>query len=615
MAEAVGLSIGAARFAGVQLGRAPVTRESVLTLYQDRSPELGVPGENSNVNAPAMVVTGFVDRVGDPVGMVAADGSMHHGELLVADALRELCYTVTGGRPPAAPLRVTYPTHWRTAQVDALRIALTHVPEWSRRGQVALVSDAEAAICALQSAPGVPARGVIALCDFGGTGTSITLLDATRGYAPVGRTVRHTDFSGDLIDQALLTHVVTGLSGANAILTSAEATGTSALGPLHRLRGRCRGAKERLSATTVTALSAELPGFRGDVRLTRSELEDHIRSPLTELLGVLKDAMDRSGVRPGDLAAVASVGGGARIPLVTEMLSERFRVPVITPRHPELAAAAGAALRAEVAPAAMAATVVAPAAAAASAFADADAASTTFRALAWSEAHDVPPLAPAVDSYDEPALDAAPTGLSSARPQFEFGAADAPVVAEKPCYRRRSSVLGVAASVLLLLGTSAVVAFGSDSTPASSTSPLPPPASAAPSGAAAAPQVESPAAEQPQVPAPRTLYAVPAPETQYQAPAQQQAAAPPQAVAPSPAAPPPSASSEPPPPPPAETTTVTSTTQAPPSTTTVTAPPPTQQPSEPTQAPAPPTTTQPPLTFPLPPLPSIPGLFAPQGNR
>ena len=610
MAEAIGLSIGATRFAGVQLGHAPVTRQSVLTLYGQRSPELGVPGENPNLTQPGVVVTGFVERVGDPVGMVAGDGAMHRGEFLVADALRELFYTVTGGRPPAQPPTVTYPAHWRPATVDSLRTALTQVPEWSRRGQVTLVSDAAAAISALQSDPGVPARGVIALCDFGGTGTSITLLDASRGYAPVGPTVRHTDFSGDLIDQALLTHVVTDLSAA----VSVDATGTSALGPLHRLRGQCRGAKERLSSTTVTALNAELPGFRGEVRLTRAELEEQIRRPLADLLGVVQDTIDRSGVRLGDLVAVASVGGGARIPLVTAMLSERFRVPVITSPRPELAAAGGAALRAAWGPADDKATVIAPAVAATAmapaAFADADAASTTFRALAWSEAHDVPPLVPAVEPYDEG--EPAPTGLSGARPQFEFDAAEAPAVAGVPWYRRRSSWLGVAASVVLLLGTSAVVAFGSDSTPASGTSPLPPSTTQAAPGAAAAPPAESPAQPQQDSP-PRTVYAVPAPATEYQAPAQQQAPAPPpRAAAPAPAAPAPS--SEAPPPPSAETTTVTSTTQAPPSTTTVTATPTAQQPpSEPTQAP--PTSTQPPVTFTLPPLPSIPGLFAPQGNR
>ena len=46
MAEAAGLSVGATRFAGVQQGGAAVTRQSVLTLYHQRPPELGVPGEN-----------------------------------------------------------------------------------------------------------------------------------------------------------------------------------------------------------------------------------------------------------------------------------------------------------------------------------------------------------------------------------------------------------------------------------------------------------------------------------------------------------------------------------------------------------------------------------------
>jgi molecular chaperone DnaK (HSP70) len=201
MAEAIGLSIGATRFAGVQLGRTAVTRHSVLTLYHQRQPELGVPGENPNLVSPGLVVTGFVERVGDPVGMVAGDGSVHRAELLVADALRELLYSVTSGRPPVKPALVTHPAHWPRAAVDALRSALTHVPGWSGAGQpITLLSDAAAAISALQSDPGVPARGVIALCDFGGTGTSITLVNASRGYAPLGPTVRHTEFCGDLID-------------------------------------------------------------------------------------------------------------------------------------------------------------------------------------------------------------------------------------------------------------------------------------------------------------------------------------------------------------------------------------------------------------------------------
>ena len=37
----------------------------------------------------------------------------------------------------------------------------------------------------------------------------------------------------------------------------------------------------------------------------------------------------------------ATVGGGARIPLVTQLLSEHLRVPVVTTAQPQLTAAVG----------------------------------------------------------------------------------------------------------------------------------------------------------------------------------------------------------------------------------------------------------------------------------
>ena len=121
MAEAVGLSIGATRFAGVRLGRPPVTRRSVLTLHRRRAPELGVPSENPNINERGLVITDFVERAGDPVGLVGLDGSVHRGEVLVSDALRALLATATAGRPPGEPAgagrppgepaAVSYPAH------------------------------------------------------------------------------------------------------------------------------------------------------------------------------------------------------------------------------------------------------------------------------------------------------------------------------------------------------------------------------------------------------------------------------------------------------------------------------------------------------------------------
>ncbi len=104
------------------------------------------------------------------------------------------------------------------------------------------------------------------------------------------------------------------------------------------------------------------------------------------------------------VSAVATVGGGARIPLITQRLSEHLRAPVVTTPHPQLTAAEGAALiayRGRVVDTATALTPTAPAAAAATTTIAAAEPST---ALAWSEddgTEDVLPYSDVTDSRPE----------------------------------------------------------------------------------------------------------------------------------------------------------------------------------------------------------------------
>ena len=107
-------------------------RKPVLTLYRRRPPEVGLPSENPRLDEPGLVITDFVDRVGDPVGIVAADGSVHRSEELVAEALRALAYAATGAHALPDDVAITYPAHWGSASVDALGAALSRVAEWSR---------------------------------------------------------------------------------------------------------------------------------------------------------------------------------------------------------------------------------------------------------------------------------------------------------------------------------------------------------------------------------------------------------------------------------------------------------------------------------------------------
>jgi len=304
-----------------------------------------------------------------------------------------------------------------------------------------------AALFALQANPGVPSRGIVAVCDFGGSGTTLTLVDAANGYQAIAPAVRYAEFSGDRIDQALLTHVVSDLSSAGSFDTST----TSAIGSLSRLRSACRYAKERLSSSIATELTVDVPGYRGEIRLTRDELDDAIRQPLDGFTGFFHNMLQRNGVRLEDLAAVASVGGGASIPLVTRTLSEQSGALVVTAPRPHLTAAVGAALRAARGPA-DSETALAPTAAGsiadATIISDFAADAVSAPALAWSEAGDDTGITPlrAGEYSDEAGIGA----LTSARRQAGVDLASQPGVTAADAWYRRPVVVAVGAALAVL---------------------------------------------------------------------------------------------------------------------------------------------------------------------
>ncbi|MBO0864438.1 MAG: Hsp70 family protein [Mycobacterium sp.] len=517
---AIGLSIGATNLAAVTAERA-VTRKPVLTLHGQQPPEVGVPSENPKLTEPGLVITDFVDRVGDPAGIVASDGSAHRAETLLADGLRALAYTATDGRtlPMAA---VTYPAHWGHPAVDALRSALGRVPEWSAE-RLWVLSDVAAALTALQADPGLPTRGIIAVCDFGGSGTSLTLIDAANGYQPVAPTVRHVDFSGNQIDQALLNHVVADVSSADAVDTS----GTATIGSVTALRGACQRAKEELSSTTSTTVTVDLRGNHSDIRITRAELDDLIRPPLDGFVNAIRETLQRNGIQPRDVAAVASVGGGASIPAVTTTLSEQLRVPVIAAPRPLLTPAIGAALTAARGLADDGATALAPTAGSGSPTEDTAMTevvpepSSPEPALAWSESDDASDITPMrTGEYPIPRSDG---GARTTRPQPTSDHTArrrqaAPVVVPL-WYRRPGVVIIGTALVVLAIGAAILIALRHTSGP---TTPSPgvntTPGSSAPGTESSGPSATTESQAPGSTPPSSSSTESPSPSTTTQAP-------------------------------------------------------------------------------------------------
>ncbi|ORB31500.1 Hsp70 family protein [Mycolicibacterium parafortuitum] len=467
MRSSLGLSLGAATLIAVTDGRATVRRQA-LTLPS------------------GLAVTGFVERIGDPVPMVLADGSIHRPETLTAAAVEELTQTVRPQRRPDVAA-VAVPAHWPDTVVAAFRAAVPHLT---------VVSDAAAALTALQASPGLPAHGVIALCDFGAGGTGITLADASAGLTSIG-TVRVDAFSGDAVDRALLQHVLAQFE--------AEPGGTAHVATLAGLREQCRVAKERLSSETATSLAYG----HTTVRVTRAELDGLITADLNLVADALLGMLDRYGITPAQLAAVATVGGGARIPLVTQRLSEVLRQPVITAPGAQVAAAAGAELLALRSADHDAPTVLASAPPTADVWAPPTAANATVAApvtpLAWSA---------------EPDGDETGYATEYARPDVHFqpDESDEPDL-EPLAWYRRPGVLFAAAACFAAVAATGLVLTAHTGPVEADTSTIATPVATKPAQAPAdtAPAVEPPPAVTEVVvadaPAPRVVPpAAPAPQ-------------------------------------------------------------------------------------------------------
>ena len=338
MFDPLGLSIGTTNLVAARNGSPPVSRRCVLTLYPHCAPKIGVPEDNPPLAEPGVPMKGFIERIGDSVALVSPDGSAHDPELLTVEAL-DAMLLAAGADAACSEISIAVPAHWKPGTVQALRDALrTHVG-FVRSGMApCLVSDAIASVTAVKSELGLPDEGVVGLLDFGGSGTSATLVNIAGDFELVSATMRYAALSGEEIDQELQLRAFEELGHGSGL----DPGGTAAVGQLGELREQCRAAKERLSADMATDIAAELGGRSCSLTLTQDDLEELIQDRLTGFIYAFDDMLVRYRKSWSDLAAVVTVGGGARIPFVTERLSMHGRTPILTPSQPAFAAACGA---------------------------------------------------------------------------------------------------------------------------------------------------------------------------------------------------------------------------------------------------------------------------------
>ncbi|QCQ92538.1 Hsp70 family protein [Rhodococcus sp. SGAir0479] len=356
MAAGLGIAVGTTNSViAVAPDHASATDETAAV--HSRPTALSVPTDGAPVLAGLDVsptgtrVTGYVERVGDPVGLLDDSGRVHRGEDLFAATVTGLIATVHDEGDDTASadaVVVTHPTAWSAYTVSALESALDRAGVPDAR----LVPEALACVRWLESARGPQGDGVVVVYDLGGSGLDVTVVRTGAAPSVIGRPLHSEDFAGDSIDHLVTRLVLDGLAGRTADLDPFDAATTAALLDLRR---RCTDAKEALSTDTETTLAVALPGLGTDVRLVRSELEDLIREPLTKSLELVREALRAAEIESSDVTAVLLAGGGGAIPLVAELVSSELGLTVVAAPEPARTAALGAARLAADVPAAAAA--------------------------------------------------------------------------------------------------------------------------------------------------------------------------------------------------------------------------------------------------------------------
>ncbi|MCB0998773.1 MAG: Hsp70 family protein [Acidimicrobiales bacterium] len=243
-----------------------------------------------------------------------------------------------GGSSPVAAV-LTHPARWATVRCEALRDAA------GRAGleRVELVPEPVAAACHYGEhlAPGA----AVAVFDLGAASLDAAVLRRTSdGFELAGVPGGDDGIGGDRFDHLLFVWSADQLRdvdpGTWDDLLGRDDPDARALAAA--LRGEVRRAKEALSSYTSTQVA--LPASGVEVLVNRSQFEALVVDDVERAVEVLAQTVSAAGMAPEELAEVHLVGGSARIPLVAQLVAERFGAErLVTRDDPKSVVALGAA--------------------------------------------------------------------------------------------------------------------------------------------------------------------------------------------------------------------------------------------------------------------------------
>ena len=237
---------------------------SVVFLRHDGVMLVGDAAGRRAVGEPSRIAREFKRRLGDQVPILL-DGERFSAEQLTGQLLAWVAAHVAerlGGQPDRIVL--TCPANWG----EYRRQRLVDAAEAAGLAGVELLSEPHAAAVYYAAQERLADGAVVAVYDLGGGTFDAAVLRKTEGgFELMGDPAGEDELGGVDIDEQVMGHVAEVLGSRWSAL---DLNDPAVLSALAQVRANAVVAKETLSSDLEAAIPVVLPGYIGEVRITRS---------------------------------------------------------------------------------------------------------------------------------------------------------------------------------------------------------------------------------------------------------------------------------------------------------------------------------------------------------
>ncbi|HOC93387.1 MAG TPA: molecular chaperone DnaK [bacterium] len=318
------------------------TTPSVVALTREGERIVGTAAKRQAVTNPDNTVMSIKRQMGRNFTAKLGDKSHSPQEVsaMVLQKLKEDAEAYLGEKVSQAV--ITVPAYFedsqRQATKDAGRIAGLEV--------LRIINEPTAAALAYGIDKDKDMKVVV--YDLGGGTFDVSVLEIGDGVIEVKATAGNNLLGGDDFDQRIVEWMVKEFKKDSGIDLAADRMA------MQRLREAAEKAKIELSGRTETTINlpfvtADASGPKHlDLKLSRGEFNKLTADLVEKTLGPLKQALNDSGLKPGEIDQILLVGGSTRIPAVQDLVKSVLNKEPNKSINPDEVVAVGAAIQAGV---------------------------------------------------------------------------------------------------------------------------------------------------------------------------------------------------------------------------------------------------------------------------